>query len=83
VIKKHSLDVALDLRNGYDRNDLLDRLAHDPRLGFDRPDLDDLVKTPLEFTGAAGAQIATVVRRVQHVAAQHSGAAAYVPAPIL
>ena len=83
VIKEHALDVALDLRSGSVGNDLLDRLARDPRLGLDRPDLDDLVRSPMEFTGAAGAQTAEVIRRVQDVVAKHPDAAAYSPAPIL
>ncbi len=83
VIKKHALDVALDLRSGAERNDLLDRLGRDVRLGFDRTSLDDLVRSPIEFTGAAGAQVAAVVRRVQDVAAKYPTAAGYTPAPIL
>ncbi len=83
VIKEHALDVALDLRSGSVGNDLLDRLASDPRLGLDRPDLDDLVRSPMEFTGAAGAQTAEVIRRVQDIVAKHPDAAAYSPAPIL
>jgi adenylosuccinate lyase len=83
VIKEHALDVALDLRSGSVGNDLLDRLARDPRLGLDRRDLDDLVGSPMEFTGAAGAQTAEVIRRVQDVVAKHPDAAAYSPAPIL
>jgi adenylosuccinate lyase len=83
VIKEHALDVALDLRSGSVGNDLLDRLASDPRLGLERPDLDDLVRSPMEFTGAAGAQTAEVIRRVQDVVAKHPDAAAYSPAPIL
>jgi adenylosuccinate lyase len=83
VIKEHALDVALNQRSGSVGNDLLDRLARDPRLGLDRPDLDDLVRSPMEFTGAAGAQTAEVIRRVQDVVAKHPDAAAYSPAPIL
>jgi adenylosuccinate lyase len=83
VIKEHALDVALDLRSGSVGNDLIDRLARDPRLGLDRPDLDDLVRSPMEFTGAGGAQTAEVIRRVQDVVAKHPDAAAYSPAPIL
>jgi adenylosuccinate lyase len=37
----------------------------------------------MEFTGAAGAQTAEVIRRVQDVVAKHPDAAAYSPAPIL
>jgi len=83
VIKQHALDVALDQRSGSVGNDLLDRLARDPRLALGRSDLDGLVRSPMEFTGAAGAQTAEVIRRVQGVVAKHPDAAAYSPAPIL
>ncbi|NED99394.1 adenylosuccinate lyase [Phytoactinopolyspora halotolerans] len=84
VIKKHAVDVALDMRErGADRNDLLDRLAADDRLGLTKGDLDTLVRSPIEFTGAATTQIAEVIHRVEEVAASHPDAAAYTPSPIL
>lgn len=84
VIKKHAVDVALDMRErGTQHNDLLDRLAADERLGLDRDRLDTLVSSPIDFTGAATAQVDDVVARVEQVAARHPDAAAYVPAPIL
>ncbi|WP_166352328.1 adenylosuccinate lyase [Phytoactinopolyspora limicola] len=84
VIKKHAVEVALNMReHGADRNDLLDRLAGDPRLGIDAAELDALVARPMDFTGAAATQVATVIQRVEDVAAAHPEAAAYVPAPIL
>ena len=84
AIKEHAVAVALDMRQrGVDRNDLLDRLAADDRLGLRRQDLDALVGEPLTFTGAATAQTADIVARVERVAAKHPEAAAYQPAPIL
>jgi adenylosuccinate lyase len=83
VIKEHAVDVALGLRAGAGRNDLLERLARDPRLGFDQLDLGELVAEPLTFTGAAAAQVAEVVGRIEKIAATHREAAGYVPAPIL
>jgi adenylosuccinate lyase len=84
VIKKHAVDVALDMRErGADRNDLLDRLASDQRLGIARADLEALVESPITFTGAAGTQVAEVIQRVETVAAAHPEAAAYTPSPIL
>jgi adenylosuccinate lyase len=84
VVQSHAVAVALAMREaGSDRNDLLDRLAADPRLPLGRGDLDALVAEPLSFTGAAGAQVAEVVRRVEEVVARHPAAAAYDPAPIL
>ena len=83
AIKEHAVAVALDMRRGQSDNDLFDRLAGDPRLGLDRAALDSLVAEPIEFTGAARAQVARVVERVEVIAAQHPQAAAYSPGAIL
>jgi adenylosuccinate lyase len=83
VIKTHAVAVALDMRRGQVVNDLFDRLADDGRLGLDRDALSALVSQPIEFTGAARAQVARVVDRVEVIAAQHPDAAAYSPGSIL
>jgi len=84
AIKEHSVAVALAMREGgASGNDLLDRLAADPRLGLDHAELKGLLADPLSFTGLAVAQVAEVVRRVDAVVARHPGAAGYTPAPIL
>ncbi len=84
AIKEHAVGVALGMReSGADRNDLLDRLAADPRLRLSRADLDSLVAEPLSFTGAAVDQVAAVVARVEDVVRRYPDAAAYRPAPIL
>jgi adenylosuccinate lyase len=84
AIKEHAVAVALGMREqGSTDNDLFDRLAADPRLGLSRDALDALVADPTSFTGAASAQVAAVVTRVEAVVARHPHAAAYTPAPIL
>jgi adenylosuccinate lyase len=84
VIKEHAVAVALEMREkGSDRNDLLDRLAADTRLGLTSAQLETLLAEPLEFTGAARAQVAEVARRVEQVVAAHPAAAGYTPEPIL
>jgi adenylosuccinate lyase len=84
AIRRHALDVTTELReDGSDRNDVLDRLAADPALHVDRSSLEQLIKAPLEFTGAARTQIAEVAGRVEKLAAEYPDAAAYEPAPIL
>jgi len=84
AIKEHAVAVALAMREkGADRNDLLDRLAGDERLGLSRADVAALVSAPIDFTGAARAQVAEVVRRVEAVVTRHPQAAAYSPGPIL
>nr|WP_203416738.1 adenylosuccinate lyase [Jiangella ureilytica] len=84
AIKEHAVAVALSMREqGAERNDLFERLAGDERLGLDLAHLDSLVRSPLEFTGAARAQVGAIVARVDEIAAEHPVAAAYTPSPIL
>jgi adenylosuccinate lyase len=84
VIKEHAVAAALAMRaRGGDAGDLLDRLAADGRLGLDRTALDAALATPIEFTGAARAQVRTFAERVEALVARHREAAAYHPAPIL
>jgi adenylosuccinate lyase len=83
AIKEHAVSVALEMRAGLAANDLFDRLAGDPRLGLTREQVAGLVAEPIEFTGAARAQVAEVVRRVADVVATDPDAAAYAPGEIL
>ena len=84
VIKEHAVAVALEMREtGAEGNDLLPRLAGDPRLGLTERDLAALVAEPITFTGAARAQVASIVERVDALVAADPDAANYVPAPIL
>ncbi len=83
AIKQAAVAVALDMRRGQGVNDLFDRLAADERLGLTRDQLEELVAEPIEFTGAARAQVREVARRVEQVAARHPEAATYAPGEIL
>jgi adenylosuccinate lyase len=84
AIKEHAVAVALAMREqGQERNDLLDRLAADPRIPLDRATLDELLADRLSFTGVAGAQVAAVVKRVGEVVGRFGDAAGYSPAAIL
>jgi adenylosuccinate lyase len=84
VIKEHAVAVALEMREkGLEHNDLFDRLAGDARLGLSREQLDGLVSDPVEFTGAASAQVAAVVDEIEHLVAERPDAAVYAPEPIL
>jgi adenylosuccinate lyase len=84
VIKEHAVGVALAMREkGQADNDLVARLAGDERLGLPPGALDGLLADPLRFTGAATAQVATVVNRVRQIVDTHPGAAAYTPGAIL
>jgi len=80
VIREHAVAVALEMRDkGAEGNDLLARLAADSRLAG--ADLSGVLAEPLSFTGAARAQVASVVEAVDAVLTPE--AAAYQPEPIL
>ncbi|OYN88626.1 adenylosuccinate lyase [Parenemella sanctibonifatiensis] len=83
AIKEHAVAVALAMREDGADNDLMDRLAGDDRLGLSREDLAALVAEPLELTGAATAQVATLVERIGAIAAADPDAAAYRPGTVL
>ncbi|MCK2236489.1 MULTISPECIES: adenylosuccinate lyase [unclassified Crossiella] len=83
AIKENAVATALELREGLERNDLLDRLAADERLPLDRAALDALLADRLPFTGAAGAQVSAVVTRIEAVLARYPEAAKYSPGAIL
>ncbi|HEX4103298.1 MAG TPA: adenylosuccinate lyase [Pseudonocardiaceae bacterium] len=83
VIKDHAVAVALAMREKGAGNDLLDRLADDPRLPLNRTDLDAVLADRVPFTGAAAEQIAAVVAAVATVVAWYPAAATYRPSAIL
>jgi adenylosuccinate lyase len=84
IVKEHAVAAALALRETGDAaNDLIDRLASDPRLPLDREALDALVAEPGRFVGNAGRQVEAFLGRVEELAARHPGAAGYRPEPVL
>jgi adenylosuccinate lyase len=84
VISEHAIAVALEMRDtGRVDNDLLDRLAVDPRLGISRAELDAALSNPLELAGTAGQQVATLTAQISKIAASHPVAAGYRPGPVV
>ncbi|MFE7225872.1 adenylosuccinate lyase [Nocardioides sp. NPDC057577] len=83
AIKEAAVGTALSMRKGQVENDVFAKLGADPRLGLTEDQIQSLVAAPIEFTGAAVAQVQEVVRRVEAVTARHPEAAAYVPGGIL
>ncbi len=84
AIKEHAVAVALEMREeGLTRNDLLQRLAADARLGLTQTDLEALIAEPLTMAGTAQAQVVAVVNEVEKIAAEHPTAAAYRPGYVL
>jgi adenylosuccinate lyase len=84
AISEHAIAVALQMREtGRSDNDLLDRLAADPRLDVTRAELDAALANPLALAGAAGQQVATLASQIEKVAAAHPDAASYRPGAVL
>jgi len=84
VIRDHAVAVALEMREkGTERNDLVERLLADSRLGLSASALDAVLADPLTFTGAAREQVAAVVAAVDRVLGSDPSAASYRPEPIL
>ncbi|MFJ9393041.1 adenylosuccinate lyase [Nocardioides sp. NPDC101246] len=83
AIKEAAVGTALSMRKGQAENDVFAKLGADPRLGLTEEQITSLVAAPIEFTGAAVAQVQEVVRRVEAVTARHPEAAAYAPGEIL
>jgi len=83
VIKTHAVAVALAMRERGADNDLLERLAADERLPLDRAGLDAALVDRSAFTGAADAQVQSVVAAVGALVARYPAAAGYRPSSIL
>ena len=84
AISEHAIEVALQMREtGRSDNDLLDRLAADPRLGVSRAELEAAIADPMQLTGTASQQIIVLAAQIEKVAAAHPDAASYRPGPVL
>lgn len=83
VIKENAVAVALNMRENGGEQDLIQRLADDPRLPLDRAALDTALADKHAFIGAAGSQIASVVDQVNALVQAHPEAASYTPGDIL
>ncbi len=84
AIKEHALATVNDLRTGtVERNDLIDRLAKDSRLGLKREVLDAILAKGDQESGAAKSQIVAFANAVKKLEAAHPAAAAYGPGAIL
>ncbi len=84
AIKEHALATVNDLRSGKtERNDLLDRLAGDSRLGLGRELLEAILARGDRESGAAKSQVAVFAAAVISLEKVHARAAAYAPCAIL
>lgn len=83
IIKEHAVATAKAMRQTGGEQDLLERLAADERLPLTRDDLHQVLEDRHVFIGAAGSQVAQVIKRVQEHVNRHPQAAAYTPGEIL
>ncbi len=84
AIQQHALAAARQrYEGGSDRNDLLQRLAADQRIGLSLAELEALLAGDERFLGAALAQTDAFVERVRAIVSTVPEAANYRPGPIL
>lgn len=84
AIKEHAVAAALRLREeGAEGNDLIERLAADPRLGLGPDELTDVLVDPLDFVGRAPDQVASFVAVVSDLVSADPVSARYRPGDIL
>lgn len=84
AIKQHAVDAARAMRSGeLSVNDLLQRLASDPRIGLGVGDLQAILGSERLFVGAALEQADVFVADVGEICEHYPEAAGYRPAPML
>lgn len=84
AIKEHAVATVKDLRNGViDRNNLIERLAADERIGLSREALDTIMKNGERETGAADPQVDFFSATIQELEAKYPQAVNYAPGAIL
>jgi adenylosuccinate lyase len=84
AIKEHAVAAALRLReDGAEGNDLIERLAADPRLGIAPDELAGVLANPIDFVGRAPEQVASFVATISELVAEDPAAAGYRPGDIL
>lgn len=84
VIKEHAVAVSNDLRNGsISRNDLLDRLGEDGRLGLTRGEIQAVYDANAGDTGMAGTQVDAFCAIVRGLCGQFPAGVGYKPGAIL
>jgi adenylosuccinate lyase len=84
AIRDHALAVARDLRTrAVTENDLVERVARDPRIGIDAVQLKAALSSDQRFTGAALAQADAFVEQVAAIAKRLPELTRYAPGEIL
>ena len=84
VIKEHAVATVADMRTGaVEKNNLLDRLAEDGRLGLSREELGEILRKGDREVGAAREQVKFFSGEVLKLEGKYPEAAAYKPGGIL
>jgi adenylosuccinate lyase len=84
AIKEHAVATVADMRTGVvEKNNLLDRLAEDGRLGLSREELGAILKKGDREVGGAKRQVKVFSEAVKGLEAKWPDAAAYTPGGIL
>jgi adenylosuccinate lyase len=84
AIKEHAVQTVRDLRSGsIHRNDLVERLAADSRLGLSQDQLGDMMRRAQAMTGCAAQQVDNFCAIVREEAQSVPAAADYQPGAIL
>jgi adenylosuccinate lyase len=82
-IKEHATKVALEMREeGLLVNDLIDRLASDPRMNISKDTLGNAMSQPLALTGLAEQQVARFADKVQQLVNKKPELASYKPSVV-
>ena len=80
-LKEISLKAATHTRSGKETN-LIDEIAGDARIPLDKPELEKLISSPLEFAGLAQEQCDAVIAKISAITKAHPEAASYQPSAI-
>jgi adenylosuccinate lyase len=64
-------------------NELLERLAADPRIGLNREEMESLMAAEERFVGAAPRQVDAVIAEIHALVDETPAARAYAPGEIL
>ena len=84
VIKEHAVAAAQAYRSGEtEKNDLLERLAGDERIGFSKEKIDQILESGRKATGSATTQIDHFAKSVDELADKFPDAAPYQVGSIL
>jgi len=78
IIKEHALISSKNLRH-HGENNFFDLLSADSRLGLNRESLDELLETPLAFTGDAKGQVERILAEISRILTKREEATSYIP----